>query len=124
MSNAGPSMGGSRRAYVAGFMLTALAALAVGDGYQHGAGRIRIRPIEILLPDGPMHCTAKGQVGLLEGGKSIFDINAAAEEQLVEEHRRFWRDATDREAQARAREVSGIRSSLWPSANQGRIASV
>ena len=58
---------------------------------------------------GPMHCTPRGQVLLLEGARSTFDLNMDLEERLAEKRRRFWEHATNEEAMAQVRELSGIR---------------
>ena len=59
--------------------------------------------------DDPMHCTEKGQVLLLEGARSTFDLNAAVEERLAKQRRGFWRRAPAEEALRRVRAVTGIR---------------
>jgi len=64
---------------------------------------------EPLEPDDPMHCTAEGQVVLLEGARSTFDLNVAVEERLAEERRRFWSNAGQEEALGRVRAVTDIR---------------
>lgn len=60
-------------------------------------------------PDAPMLCTPRGQVLLLDGARSTFDLNIEAEERLAQERRRFWQSATREAALTRVREVSGIR---------------
>ena len=60
-------------------------------------------------PENPMHCTPQGQVMLLNGARSTFELDMALEERLAEERRRFWKNASAAEARTRVRDASGIR---------------
>ena len=64
---------------------------------------------EPLESDDPMHCAAEGEVLLLEGARTTFDLNIAVEERLAEERCRFWSSTLEGEALGRVRAVTGIR---------------
>jgi hypothetical protein len=59
--------------------------------------------------DDPMHCTPKGQVLLLNGARSTYDLNVAVEQRLAQQRRRFWSGTPSQDALKRVREVTGIR---------------
>ncbi len=59
--------------------------------------------------DDPLHCTLRGQVMLIEGVRSVFDLNADLEAQQAEQRRRFWQTASKQEALAKVRQIAGIR---------------
>ncbi|HEX5104134.1 MAG TPA: acetylxylan esterase [Pirellulaceae bacterium] len=56
-----------------------------------------------------LHCTDKGQVLLLPGEKSVFDLNAEYEKTLAEKRREFWKKTPKAEALEAVREQIGIR---------------
>jgi len=57
----------------------------------------------------PLHCTERGQVMLMPGARSVFELNAELESRLAKQRRRFWQTATPGQALARIREIAGIR---------------
>jgi cephalosporin-C deacetylase-like acetyl esterase len=62
-----------------------------------------------LMSDGQLQCTPGGQVMLLEGARSVFDINIGIEERLARQRREFWEKTSKTEALERVREIAGIR---------------
>jgi pimeloyl-ACP methyl ester carboxylesterase len=56
-----------------------------------------------------MHCTEEGQVVLVEGTRTTFDLNIAVEQWLAKERRKYWSNTPKQEALERVREVTGIR---------------
>jgi cephalosporin-C deacetylase-like acetyl esterase len=62
-----------------------------------------------VRPEGELLCTERGQVLLLPGERSVFDLNAARDRQLAPGRRAFWDSATPDDARRRIRELAGIR---------------
>jgi cephalosporin-C deacetylase-like acetyl esterase len=56
-----------------------------------------------------LQCTPKGQVLLLPGEKSVFDLNAEVEKSLAEKRRTFWEKTPKAETLKAVREVVGVR---------------
>ncbi|NOX52934.1 MAG: prolyl oligopeptidase family serine peptidase [Planctomycetes bacterium] len=59
--------------------------------------------------DEQVQCTPEGQVMLLPGERSVFDLNAELERRLAEQRRRFWQTATSDQARQRIRELIAAR---------------
>ncbi|MCX6900982.1 MAG: acetylxylan esterase [Verrucomicrobia bacterium] len=70
---------------------------------------------DIIEPDFPIRkdpeiqCSEKGQVMLMPGEKSVFDLNADAEKKLAVERRELWSKSAKTDALAKVREVAGVR---------------
>jgi len=62
-----------------------------------------------VLTDEEIQCTPKGQVMLLEGARSVYDINVEQEARLAEERKKFWDTVPKEEALSKVREVVGVR---------------
>lgn len=56
-----------------------------------------------------LHCTPDGEVLLLPGEKSVFDLNAERAERLVRERRPAWQAMSDDERRAAVRKLAGVR---------------
>lgn len=56
-----------------------------------------------------LQCTPRGEVMLLEGARSVYDLNMDVEAELAERRKRFWKETGRAEALAQVREISGIR---------------
>jgi len=56
-----------------------------------------------------LRCTPGGQVMLLEGARSTFDVNLDEEKQLAETRRSYWADADSAKAREEIRKLTGIR---------------
>jgi cephalosporin-C deacetylase-like acetyl esterase len=54
-------------------------------------------------------CTPRGQVLLLDGERSVFDLNRDIEQRLAAERKAFWRNAPREEALERVRQLAGVR---------------
>ena len=65
-------------------------------------------PIE-LFSDEELHCTPKGQVMLLDGARSTYDLNEDYERELSERRRALWEGAEPSELLAKVRTIAGIR---------------
>jgi hypothetical protein len=71
---------------------------------------------DIIEPDFPIRkdpeieCSPKGQVMLMPGEKSVFDLNVEAEKKLAAERKKLWSKSPKADALAKVREVAGIRS--------------
>jgi len=59
--------------------------------------------------DGELQCTPRGQVMLLEGARSTYDLNIELEEKLAKGRKEFWQQADREAALAKVREITGIR---------------
>ncbi|MBI5687677.1 MAG: acetylxylan esterase [Verrucomicrobia bacterium] len=70
---------------------------------------------DIIEPDFPIRkdpeiqCSEKGQVMLMPGEKSVFDLNVEAAKKLVVERKKLWAKTPNTEALAKVREVAGVR---------------
>lgn len=60
-------------------------------------------------PEADLHCTEKGQVLLLPGERSVFDLNVAIEKQLAEARKVYWQKTPKDEALAAVRKLAGVR---------------
>lgn len=71
---------------------------------------------DIIEPDFPIRkdpeieCSPKGQVMLMPGEKSVFDLNADADKKLAVERQTLWAKTPKAEALAKVRETAGVRS--------------
>jgi hypothetical protein len=62
-----------------------------------------------VMTDEQMQCSPRGQVMLMEGVRSVFDINVEIEERLAKQRRQFWATTPRAEALQKVREIAGIR---------------
>ncbi len=62
-----------------------------------------------VASDDQVRCTPRGQVMLLEGARSTYDINIELEEKLAETRKDFWRRTKPAAALEQVRRVAGIR---------------
>ena len=60
--------------------------------------------------DEQLLCTPGGQVMLLEGARSTYDLNLDLEERLARRRKEFWKKTGRAEALAKVREITGIRA--------------
>lgn len=63
-----------------------------------------------VLSDEETHCTAQGQVMLLEGARSAYAINRALGQQLAEARRQRWNQTPRDQMLAEVRQTAGIRT--------------
>jgi cephalosporin-C deacetylase-like acetyl esterase len=68
-------------------------------------------PLEAIVarPEAELLCTEKGQVLLLPGELSVFDLNAELEKGLARQRREFWSKTPKAEALAAVRKAVGVR---------------
>jgi hypothetical protein len=69
---------------------------------------VRLDPIK-TLPEADLLCTERGQVLLLPGERSVFELNAQIEAQLAVERRTFWEKTPKSDALAAVRKTVGVR---------------
>jgi dienelactone hydrolase len=69
---------------------------------------VSLDPIK-TLPESELLCTEKGQVMLLPGERSVFELNAEIETQLAAQRRAFWQKMPKSEALAAVRKAIGVR---------------
>ena len=62
-----------------------------------------------LLSEEEIQCTPQGEVMLLEGARSTYDLNRDFEKELVERRRRLWKTVEHAELLERVRKLAGIR---------------
>jgi len=62
-----------------------------------------------LLTDKELRCTPRGQVMLLPGAKSVYDLNAEREAELARGRRKLWAEKPRPEMLDRVRRIAGIR---------------
>jgi len=62
-----------------------------------------------VLTDEELQCTPDGQVLLMDGARSTFDINVEMEQQLAPQRKTFWGNTPRKEALDKVRTVAGIR---------------
>ncbi len=62
-----------------------------------------------ILTDEEARCTPRGQVMLIEGARTTYDINNDLEKQLSAVRKKFWQTTGKREALAAVRRITGIR---------------
>jgi len=68
-----------------------------------------VEPEIKLVDEKELHCSPRGQVMLLEGAKSVYDLNARCEKQLAKRRRELWAKRPRDELLARVRRLAGIR---------------
>ena len=61
-----------------------------------------------LISDEEMHCTPRGQVMLLEGARSTYDLNEDYEKELAEQRRELWANTDRGELLEQVRQIVGI----------------
>ncbi|MHC4401059.1 MAG: alpha/beta hydrolase family protein [Planctomycetota bacterium] len=66
-------------------------------------------PESAVLSDAEIQCTPDGQVMLLDGARSVYDLNADLEEQLARSRKRLWQKTDRTEAMEKVRRITGIR---------------
>ena len=74
-----------------------------------GADDAITEPEADIAADERLRCTPRGQVMLLEGARSTYDLNLELEEKLARARRRFWRKADRAAAFDKVRQITGIR---------------
>lgn len=62
-----------------------------------------------VLSDKELHCTPKGQVMLLEGARSVYDLNRQLEDHLAEARRKRWNQEGRAAMLDEVRRLTGIR---------------
>lgn len=62
-----------------------------------------------VAADEDLWCTPRGEVMLLSGARSVYDLNVELEEQLAQKRQAFWRETDAADALAAVRRVTGIR---------------
>ena len=62
-----------------------------------------------LLSDQEIQCTPRGQVGLMEGARSVYDLNRQCEKGLAERRRELWAKTPREQLLDRVRQIAGIR---------------
>jgi cephalosporin-C deacetylase-like acetyl esterase len=62
-----------------------------------------------VASDEQLQCTPRGEVMLLDGARSVYDLNMELETALAAERKRFWRENNQTRALSKVREISGIR---------------
>ena len=60
--------------------------------------------------DEELQCTPRGQVMLLEGARSVYELNEDAEKELAGRRRQLWAEAGRAERLQQVRQIAGIRS--------------
>jgi len=61
------------------------------------------------LTDKEMQCTPDGQVMLLKGARSVYDLNREYEDNLIEQRNKLWKKTERAELLRRVRKIAGIR---------------
>lgn len=64
-------------------------------------------PLPVLSPE-EIRCTPQGQVILLDGARTVFDLNRDLEKKLAEERRRIWQQGLTPELTERIRRCIGV----------------
>jgi len=64
--------------------------------------------IETITGD-ELRCTPRGQVMLMPGARSVYDLNAQRETQLAEQRKKLWAETPAPELRDRIRRIAGIR---------------
>jgi len=62
-----------------------------------------------VFTDEELQCTPDGQVMLLDGARSVFDLNGDVEKRLARERKRLWDETPRAEALQKVREIAGVR---------------
>ncbi|MFA7006105.1 MAG: metalloendopeptidase, partial [Verrucomicrobiia bacterium] len=68
-----------------------------------------IEPDFSIRKDPEIQCSEKGQVMLMPGEKSVFDLNTDADKKLAVERRELWSKSAKTDALAKVRETAGVR---------------
>jgi cephalosporin-C deacetylase-like acetyl esterase len=63
-----------------------------------------------ILTDQQMQCSEDGQVMLMEGARSVYDLNLEREEKLAQQRKSFWADNPADKALDKIREMAGIKA--------------
>jgi cephalosporin-C deacetylase-like acetyl esterase len=66
-------------------------------------------PESSIAGDEDMLCTPRGQVMLLDGARSTYDLNVELEEKLAAARKKFWQQTENAKALGEVRRTSGIR---------------
>lgn len=67
-------------------------------------------PESAIATDQQMQCAPRGQVMLLDGARSTYDLNLELEEKLAAGRKEFWQETDKARALAEARRISRIRN--------------
>lgn len=62
-----------------------------------------------VAADKDFQCTPRGQVMLIDGARSVFDLNKELESQLAAQRKKLWQDSDKAKALDEVRRVTGIR---------------
>jgi cephalosporin-C deacetylase-like acetyl esterase len=62
-----------------------------------------------LIKEEEMQCSPQGQVMLMEGARSVYDLNKEYERQLARKRQQFWSSRSRAEELEKVREIAGIR---------------
>jgi len=62
-----------------------------------------------VLSDAEIRCTPKGEVMLIDGARSVYDLNRDYEKELAEKRKRLWDETPKAEILDRVRKLAGIR---------------
>ncbi|MDD4267960.1 MAG: acetylxylan esterase [Thermoguttaceae bacterium] len=62
-----------------------------------------------VAADEALWCTPRGEVMLLDGARSVYDLNAELEEKLAAERKSFWETSEKAKALDEVRRITGIR---------------
>ena len=62
-----------------------------------------------VAKDEEVWCTPRGEVMLIDGARSVYDLNAEEEERLAEKRQHFWQGTERAKALEEVRRISGIR---------------
>ncbi len=62
-----------------------------------------------VAQDEALWCTPRGEVLLLDGARSVYDLNIEQETTLAKDRKRFWNETAREEALAEVRRITGIR---------------
>ncbi len=63
-----------------------------------------------MLTEREIQCTPKGQVMLLEGARSVYDLNRDYEAKLAEQRKKLWAEGERADLLDRVRKIAGIRT--------------
>ncbi len=61
------------------------------------------------LSEEEMQCSPEGQVMLIKGARSVYDLNREYEKELAERRKKMWAKTEDAEMLSRVRKIAGIR---------------
>ena len=66
-------------------------------------------PDRPIAKDEELQCTPKGEVMLLTGARSVYDLNKDLERQLAQQRKKFWQETEKAKATEEVRRITGIR---------------